>query len=158
MPETKADQLSRLCRHCRMYLFGAKGHPAMIPSEVAQDFTNFALLHLACTMFITTDDKSETKGGVFHRILDPLGYSSLLTDIDDTLQMPVGKTTLKQFLRTKRNKLATHGTMGFDTQDVNAQEVINDEQAIFQFNMAMEELDQDVQELLIKLEKAKYEL
>ncbi len=137
-----------------MYLFGAKGHPAiMLGGDDAQDFTQFALLHLISTMFITTDDKSETKGGVFHRILDPLGYSSLLTDIDATLQMPVGKITLKQFLRTKRNKLATHGTMGFDTQNVNAQEVIDNEQAIWQFNNAMEKLDQNVQALLLELEE-----
>jgi hypothetical protein len=105
--------VSALRRHCRMYLYGSSGSPELLMNEVARDFFSFAMLHLICTMFITTDQRSDPAGGVFHRVLDPMGMSYLLTDIDRRLDSPIGNTTLRIFVRSKRNKLATHGRLAF---------------------------------------------
>lgn len=121
--------ISGLRRHCRMYLYGSGGSPELMTNEVAQDFFSFALLHLTCTMFITTDH-GDPRQGIFHRTLDPIGQSHLLTEVDDILNSLLGKTTLRQFLRSKRNKLATHGTVTFSSQPRDVQDVTFDEESL----------------------------
>ena len=147
------SRINILHRHCRMYLYASQGQPEQMFNPVAQDFFTFGFLHLISTMFITTDDRKEKHGGVFHRILDPMGYGHLLDEVDDILALPVGKTNLKQYIRTKRNKMATHGTLEFDAQDKEAQEVTDDHKAIDQYYQAMHELDAAVLNLQAELTK-----
>ena len=136
-----------------MYLYASEGHPEQMANPGAQDFFIFGLLHLISTMFITLDNRKEKHGGVFHRILDPMGYGDLLDEVDDILALPVGKTNLKQYIRTKRNKMATHGTLEFDAQDKETQEVTDDHKAIDQYYQAMHELDAAVLNLQAELTK-----
>ena len=121
--------ISALRRHCRMYLYGSGGSFELMGNEVARDFFSFAMLHLTCTMFITTD-RGNPRQGIFHRTLDPIGQSHLLTEVDDILDSPLGKTTLRQFLRSKRNKLATHGTVTFSSQPREVQDVTFDDESL----------------------------
>jgi hypothetical protein len=139
--------VSALRRHCRMYLYGSSGSPELLMNEVARDFFSFAMLHLICTMFITTDQRSDPAGGVFHRVLDPMGMSYLLTDIDRRLDSPIGNTTLRIFVRSKRNKLATHGRLAFSNHLPEVQAVTQDEDSLEQFRGAMSSMDQAVSRL-----------
>ena len=141
-----------LIRHCRMYLYGANGNPEPLHNEVARDFFTFAFLHLTSTMFITTDQKGQP-GGLFHRLLNPMNLGTLLTPIDLILERPLGKTTLKQFIRTKRNKLATHGTLAFSTQPKEVQAVTFDDSTLQQYHDAMSDLATAILRVLTELEK-----
>ena len=148
------NPISLLRRHCRMFLYGSSGSPELIVNEVARDFYSFALLHLICTMFITTDKKNENIGGIFHRVLDPLGKSELLIEIDKILSLSIGRTTLKQFFRSKRNKLATHGSLSFSSQqDSNINVIFNKsnldqyEAAMNQMNLAVFKLDENLKSM-----------
>ncbi len=132
--------ISTLRRHCSMYLYGSSGSLEFMTNKVAQDFYTFALLHLISTMFITTDPPDKRQG-IFHRILDPMGQSDLLTEIDRILDSPLGDTTLRQFIRSKRNKLATHGNVAFSSQPDEVQNVTFDDQSLQQYQDAMTELD-----------------
>jgi len=148
--------ISALRRHCRMYLYGSGGSFELMGNEVARDFFSFAMLHLTCTMFITTD-RGNPRQGIFHRTLDPIGQSHLLTEVDDILDSPLGKTTLRQFLRSKRNKLATHGTVTFSSQPREVQDVTFDDESLQQHYDAMTRLDAAVfklEEELRRLELA----
>ena len=82
-----------------MYLYASHGSFEIMINPIAKDFFSFGLLHLTSTMFITKDSRSDPEGGVFHRVLDPLGYGKLLDSIDAILNSPIGETTLKQFIR-----------------------------------------------------------
>ncbi len=86
-----------------MYIYASAGSPKLIVNETARDFFTFGMLHLVSTMFITTDSGKDPEGGVFHRLLDPMGLGSMIDAIDTILETLVGKTTLKQFIRPKRN-------------------------------------------------------
>lgn len=119
-----------LVRHCQMYMYASNGRPELMFNEIARDFFTFGLIHLISTMFITTDSQSDPEGGVFHRILDPLGYGTLLYSIDDILDSPIGKTSLRQYIRSKRNKLAVHGSLEFSSQPNKVQDVTFDEEAL----------------------------
>lgn len=147
MTTEEQDRIACLRRHCRMYLYGSAGSPELLVNDIARDFYSFALLHLTCTMFITTDTKKDPAGGAFHRILDPMGYSEFLTDIDRILDQPIGKTNLRHYIRSKRNKLATHGSLAFTTQPQAVQEVTFDDVSLTQFRTAMHELDDAVAKL-----------
>jgi len=116
-------------------------------NDIAGDFYTFGLLHLTCTMFITTDTKKDPARGAFHRILDPLGHSELLADVDRILDQRVGKTSLRQYIRSKRNKLATHGSLAFMTQPETVQAVTFDDASLDQFRTAMDALDDAVAKL-----------
>lgn len=142
---TTSDEhpISALRRHCRMYLYGSGGSPEFMVNEVARDFFSFAMLHLTCTMFITTDH-GDPRQGIFRRILDPMGQSHLLTEVDSILDSSLGKTTLRQFLRSKRNKLATHGSVAFSSQPREVQDVTFNDESLQQHHDAMTKLDQAV--------------
>ena len=134
-----------------MYIYASSGSPELMVNEIARDFFNFGLLHLTSTMFITTDSRSDPEGGVFHRILDPLGYGNLLDSIDSILDSPVGNTTLRQYIRSKRNKLAVHGSLKFSSQPREVQDVTFDDEALSQFEERMYDLDDAVKVLLGEL-------
>jgi hypothetical protein len=139
-----------------MYEYGSMASRSPLLSEAADDFMSFAGMHLMCTMFITTD-RGDGAQGVFHRTLDPLGYGSLLDEVDRVLDLPVGRTTFRQFLRSKRNKLAVHGTLAFSAQPKEVQDVTLDEAALEQVEDALAELDTAVRDLnreLAELEAA----
>ncbi len=146
--------ISALRRHCRMYLYVSAGSPELMMNAVAQDFFSFAMLHLTATMFITTD-RGDPRQGIFHRILERIGHSELLTEVDSILDSSLGKTTLRQFIRSKRNKLATHSTVAFSSQPQDVQAVTFDDDALKQYADAMTRLDEAVfrlQEELAHLE------
>ena len=103
-------------------------------------------------MFITTDPP-DRRQGVFHRTLDPMGHSDLLNEIDDILGSPLGKTTLRQFIRSKRNKLATHGNVAFSSQPHEVRDVSFDQESLKQFQDAMTRLDHAVFRLEQKLSR-----
>jgi len=118
------------------------------------DFISFAGMHLICTMFITTDSPGGA-AGVFHKVLDPSGHAALLEEVDRVLGQPVGDTTLRQYLRSKRNKLAVHGTLEYCSQPKDVQAVAFYDDALEQFDDAIEALDVAVDRLdrdLAKLE------
>ena len=147
--------IASLIRHCQMYTFASNGIPQQRDNEIANDFIIFGLLHLFSTMFITTDSRNDSEGGVFHRILDPLGYGSLLEPIDNILNSPVGNTTLKQYIRSKRNKLAVHGSLKFSNQPDTVQKITFDENALKQFAENMEKFDREILILEKKLKDIK---
>jgi len=136
--------IASLIRHCQMYTFASNRIPKQRVNEIANDFIVFGLFHLISTMFITTDSRNDPEAGVFHRILDPLGHGSLLESIDSILNSPVGTTTLKQYLRSKRNKLAVHGSLKFSNQPDGVQEITFDENALEQFAENMERFDREI--------------
>lgn len=150
MKSANENQISMLIRHCRMYLYGSKCSPEMLVNDIAQDFYNFSLLHLTCTMFITTDQKNSPQG-IFHRILDPLHKRELLADIDIIFDSPIGNTTLRQFIRSKRNKLATHGLLDFSSQPKDVQNITFNKNSLQQYQDAMFKLDKAVSRLEQKL-------
>ena len=92
-------EIALLIGHCQVYLYGAQGSAEMMINPVAMNFYSFAMLHLISTMFIVKDSRKETTGGVFHRTLDKLGLSELMSDIDSILLLPVGKNTLTEYIR-----------------------------------------------------------
>ena len=151
MNEYDEKPITSLIRHCQMYTFASKGIPQQRINGIANDFFIFGLLHLISTMFITTDSPNDSKGGVFHRILDPLGYGSLLEPIDDLLNSAVGTTTSKQYIRSKRNKLTVHGSLKFSNQPGAVQEITFDENALDQFTENMEKFDREILILQKKL-------
>lgn len=146
MTEYDQDSITMLRRHCAMYEYGSSASRSPLLSEAAVDFISFAGIHLMCTMFITTDEHDGAPG-VFHRTLDPLGHSGLLDEVDRVLELPIGATTLRQYLRSKRNKLATHGSLAYSTQPREVHEVVFDGAALEQFHDAVSELDAAVPEL-----------
>jgi len=153
MKQYDEESIYSLIRHCQMYIYASGGSPEIIFNEVARNFFNFGLLHLISTMFITKDSRNEPKGGVFHRILNPLGYGLLLDPIDNILDSPLGKTTLRQYIRSKRNKLCVHGSLKFSTQPHEVLDVILNSEALSQFEERMDNLDEAVIVLKGELEK-----
>lgn len=143
-PESEID---RLQRHCRMFFFGCSPGFLSSSSDVAEDFVNFALIHLACTMFITRDKKTDTRGGFFYRILSSIGQAHLLKPIEDALNMKVGNTTLCEYFRNKRNKMTVHGDLSFDSQSKAVKDVTFSEEAIAEFYEAMSTLESRVSQL-----------
>ena len=141
------EKIANLRRHCDMYIYASRTIPQLSFSDIAIDLYSFTILHLVCTMFITTDTKKDVTGGVFHRILDPMGNSHLLANIDHVLNRPIGNTNLRRYFRSKRNKLAAHGTLEFTTQPNSVQDVTFDEVSQNQFYSAMEEFDQAIIDL-----------
>jgi hypothetical protein len=146
------DKIAMLYRHCRMYSYGSTGSPELAIKEIARDFYSFAMLHLTATMFITRDSKNDKYEGIFHRTLDPLGYQDLLEEIDYIFNTHIGETTLKEYIRIKRNKLATHGELLFESQPNDIVDVTNNHYYIDQFFEAMHQLDNAVNRLSFKLE------
>ena len=155
MNQYNEKPISSLIRYCRMYIYASCDTPEFMLNEIARYFFEFGLLHLIATMFITKDSPSDPEGGVFHRILDPLGHEALLVPIDNILNSPVGTTTLKQFIRSKRNKLAVHGSLEFSSQPSEVQDVTFDKEALSQFAQRMHGLDEAVAVLEDELEKLK---
>ena len=154
--ETVAEKpIDMLIKHCRMFLYGSRGTPELIINSAASDFYTFALLHLTCTMFLTKDSRKDVKGGVFHRILDPIGKSFLLRDIDNIFAEKVGKITLATYLKERRNLLATHRNLSFHNLSEENQEIVINHLAIEKFFTLMKELEDSVSLLLDELEKLK---
>ena len=77
----------------------------------------------------------------------------LLNPVETALSRKIGKTTLREFLRQKRNKLVTYGYLDFESQLFKLQKVTHSKRAIRQFNQAFEELESAVQSLLKQLKK-----
>lgn len=139
-----------------MFLYGCSGSPELYFNHVAQDFYSFALMHLTCIMFLTTDSCKDKNGGVFHRILDPLGKSVLLRPIDKIFDRKVGKITLKNYLKERRNLLATHRNLSIKNLSPENQEITTNTKAIDKFLYLMRELEHAVRQLhddLLKLRR-----
>jgi hypothetical protein len=148
----QANSLERLVRHCRMFLYACNS-PVAVFNPISGDINIFALLHLTVTMFITKDSRSDTRGGLFFRLLSPMHLEHLLDPIENALNRKIGKTTLREFLRQKRNKLATHGDLDFKSQPLDVQNVTQSQRALRQFNQAFDELENAVQILMRQLKK-----
>jgi hypothetical protein len=114
-------------------------------------YDTFALMHLITTMFLL-DKNKHAMGGYCYRSLKDLGLADKLEPIRRTLEGKVGKTTLGDFIRHSRNKLATHGELTFASLPPEAQGVHGSPQALSQFNRLMERLDGQVTRLRIALE------
>ena len=125
----------------------------MLMSDAANDFITFALLHLTCTMFITRDKQADSRGGFFYRVLNPMGYASLLEPIEKALSMKVGRTTLREYLRNKRNRLTVHGDLSFHSQDPDVKDVTYSEESITEFNEAYSILEAEVTVLYKALQR-----
>lgn len=148
MSEYDQPPIELLRRHCAMFEYGSQASRSPLLSQVGEDFISFAGMHLVCTMFLTSDRRDGgAPYGVFHRILDPEGRADLLRDVDRALTLPVGDTTLGEYIRHKRNKLAVHGTLAYSSQPQEVQDVVFDEDALGQFDDAMSELEDAVRQL-----------
>jgi len=152
--DTLSDEPALAClkRHCRMYLYASSGSPEIVVNEVAHDFFVFGLLHLTSTMFIVTDRDDRSTQGLFHKVLDPLKQSHLLADVDRILDRPIGGTSLRKYIQSKRNTLATHGTARFSSQPEEVQDVTCDADSLAEYEAAMTELDAAVLKLYQQLE------
>lgn len=145
MKQSDRLRIERLLKLCRMFLYACGGSPECRVNAVADDLFQFALLHVTSTMFITEE-------GVFHRILNPMRHQALLAGVDAALDSRVGKTTLRQFIRSKRNKLATHGDLSFSSQPREVRNVTFSPRALQQFEAAMYSLESAVRALSRGLE------
>jgi hypothetical protein len=147
------DPITMLKRHCSMFLYGSNGIPEILTNRIAQDFFSFALLHLTCTMFLTSDSNNDV--GIFHRILDPIGKSELLVRIDDIFESAIGNTTVGEFIRLRRNRLATHRSLSIKELPQENLEVSFDPDSIKQYYQAMDSLSREVSYLYDKLDQLK---
>jgi hypothetical protein len=129
-----------------MYLWGAEASGSPLLTEAGSDFITFAGMHLMSTMFIAADEPGGVPG-VCHRILDPMGHGDLLARVDRILDSPVGVTTLREYLWSKRNCLALRGTLRWSSQPSEVQDVNGDEVALGQYSAAMGELEDAVADL-----------
>lgn len=136
-----------------MFLYGSNGSPELIGNEIARDFFSFAILHLTSTMFLTIDSKKEKNGGIFHRILDPMGKSALLDEIDKIFNSSVGQTTLKEFINIRRNRLATHRSLSIKELPKANLDVTFDPESLNQFFRAIQNLIPAVSKLDDELSK-----
>lgn len=82
-----------------------------------------------------------------------MGYGHLLKDVDSALNSKVGKTTLREFIRLKRNKLATHGDLSFYSQPKEIQNVTFSKRALREFERAMSALETAAYALSRKLKE-----
>jgi hypothetical protein len=131
--------VSILRRHCAMYEYGAVVSGSAALGKAGSDFFLFAATHLIDTMFIAADEPGGAPG-VFHRVLDPMGRGDLLDGVDEALDSPVGATTLREYLRSKRDSLALHGALSWASQPREVRDVNSDEIALQQSSEAMAEL------------------
>jgi hypothetical protein len=69
-----------------------------------------------------------------------MGRAHLLTTIDHLLDSPVGATTLRDYFRTKRNRLATHGTLAFSDQPEEVRAITHEDVSQKQFRDRMDEM------------------
>ena len=139
-------------RDCRMFLYACNS-PVAVYNPISGDINIVALLHLTITMFITKDNKSRTQGGLFFKLLSPMHLEHLLNPVEIALNRKIGKTTLREFLRRKRNKFVTYGYLDFEAQLLELQKLTHSKRAIRQFNQAFEELESAVQFLSKQLKK-----
>jgi hypothetical protein len=143
--------IERLMRLCKMLIF-AMNYPSSSPivNEIEEEFHNFGLTHLICTMFITTDDR-EDHGGVFYRILKAKNHDSLLDGVESVLNMDLGGVSLKELFRNKRNKMMVHGDLSFASQKDEVQKVALDEDMYNNYLESMQNLHEEVERLHKKL-------
>jgi len=141
MPDTAGtvrdeDPIENLQMHCEMFLYGSAGPSTLLFDKAAADFFHFAGLHLMTTMFIASDEPGGA-AGVFHRILDPMGRASLLTDVDHILDSPIGETTLRRYIANKCDALATHGRLNWGSQAPEVHAVDSDDAKVAQVDDAI---------------------
>jgi hypothetical protein len=96
--------------------------PFTIPEEEAL-LNSFSSLHLITSMFLV-DARNQATGGLCSTILKKRRRLHLLDEIRDLLHRGVGQTTVGDFLRKSRNKLATHGDFSFGSLPPSEREVL----------------------------------
>lgn len=154
MSERKvAESIEILILHCRMFCYGYRDSLEFLIDPIASLYNQFAGLHLISTMFLIKDKKREIRGGVFYRVLQPIGLEHLLAPIWEVMDLPLGNTNFGDYLRISRNKLTTHGDLSFMSLPSDVQHITFDEDAVEQFNELLEKLAECVIELQDSLEK-----
>ena len=153
MPSTyDTESLRRLIIHCRMFLYASRGSPVIPTNKIADYVFQFTWMHLLSTMFIIKDKKSDTRGGFFYRVLDPMGLTYLLESLEKILDSPVGSTTMQTFIQKKRNKSATHGDLSFESFPREIRQIASEPTSIDQFYELCAALEGNVFQLTKKLE------
>lgn len=122
-----------------------------ISSPIHRLYNTFALMHLITTMFLL-DKGSLPMGGFCYRALADLGLANKLRPIRRTLESRVGKTTLGDFIRHSRNKLATHGDLQFASLPPETQAVPGSQRAVAQFDRLMNNLESQAATIRVVLE------
>lgn len=72
------DILERLHHHCCMFLYVCNTPVHSLINPIAMDVNIFTIIHLAATMFIVKDSRSDSRGGLFFRSLNSVGLDHLL--------------------------------------------------------------------------------
>jgi len=141
--------------HCDLFLYGHSGTPQIAFNNIARLYNLFAGLHLISTMFLIQDSKKNPKpmGGFCYRVLEPLGLTDLLKDIQQILETPLAKTTFGDFIRLSRNRLATHGDLSLERMLEKALSLTKDRNAVDKFEELMDELAGEVDTLRDKLKE-----
>ena len=134
------EHIDRLLLHSEMYLWWCKAVVGpLLQGGAAYNFYMFGGLHLVSAMFLIDGD-----GGLFGRTLKAMGRGDLLVEVSEVLQSAVGDTTLGDYLRLKRNKLATHGDMSFESQSAEVQAITFCDESQEAFDDAMYRLEDAV--------------
>ena len=149
------ESIERVILHCDMFLYGNTGSADTFLNPIARRFYDFAGIHLMSTMFLIQDSQHNPKpmGGFCYRVLEPLGFAYLLEGIQQILQTPLGQTTLGDYIRRCRNKLATHGDLSAARMPEKELSFLHYDNAEVDHERLMDELQREVQKLRSKLEE-----
>jgi|GEM_PF-2971321 len=123
-----------------------------ITLPVQRLYNTFALMHLITTMFLLDKKDHLLMGGFCYQALNSLGLADKLEPLRKTFDGKVGKTTLGEYIRLSRNKLATHGDLTVFSLPPAVQDASGSPRAIAQFDRLMEKLDGQTTRLRIILE------
>ncbi len=160
MNKKERKEIKILIDHCDMLLFGSSSHPFYFSQteglEIARKYNLFCLINLVAAMFLIKDrdEKDDTDaGGVFYRLLKPMGYDYLLDPIKEIMKTPIGETTFGNYQRLMRNRLCTHGDFSRDSLPEAEQNFIYSKENINNFYTLLDRLTYEVEVLRKELEK-----
>jgi len=147
------ESIERVILHCDMLLYGNTGSADTYLNPIARRFNDFAGIHLISTMFLIQDNKKDPMGGFCYRVLEPLGFADLLKGIQQLFQTPLGQTTLGDYIRLCRNRLATHGDLSAAQMPEKELSLLHYDNAEVDYERLMDELQREVQKLRSKLKE-----
>jgi hypothetical protein len=158
LTKSELEQLDLLIFHLSMLQYGMSLTFSRQLEElsnigsVPRLYNTFALMHLITTIFLV-DKRQLPMGGFAYRVLIRLRLAHLLEPIRKTMERKLGKTTLGDYLRRSRNKLAVHGDLDFASLSTDEQDVTFNEKALQTYERLMEQFERQVGRLKTKLER-----
>lgn len=145
--QQRDGDLQLLRDHCDMLLlsFGRVGDLFAAPQPqnrealIAGLLDAFSLLHLLTTLYLV-DSNGHVTGGIATHILRQRSQHGLLRDIHSIMGRDVGRTSVGDFLRRARNKLAVHGDLTYGRLAPEIREVLESPQLLATLNAELAKL------------------